>query len=234
MAEGDTTGSAQRRHEDRSLPAGSFSSWVVDMQTAIRGRGGSDVPCDGCTACCTSSQFVHIEPDEIDTLSHIPAELLFPAPRRPRGHMLLGYDERGHCPMLIEDQCSIYEHRPSTCRTYDCRVFPATGIDVDATMVSIGRRTRRWQFDFPAPADRIRHDAVRAAAAFIDDRTEVLPGAGKPNATQRAVLAIDVHDAFLANVEGNDGDGDDLVVIEPDPDVIRTEITRRTRGHPST
>jgi len=53
---------------DRDLPAGDFSTWVVEMQGAIRGEHGSDVPCDGCTACCTSSKFIHIEPDETDTL----------------------------------------------------------------------------------------------------------------------------------------------------------------------
>ena len=37
-----------------------------------------------CTACCTSSQFVHIEPDETDTLAHIPAALRFPAPGTAR------------------------------------------------------------------------------------------------------------------------------------------------------
>ena len=89
------------------------------------------MPCNGCTACCTSSQFVHIGPDETDTLAHIPAELLFPAPLRPRGHVLMGYDERGHCPMLIDNRCSIYEHRPQTCRTYDCRVFPAAGVELE-------------------------------------------------------------------------------------------------------
>ena len=62
------------------------------------------MPCGTCTACCTSSQFVHIGPDEVDTLAHIPAELLFPAPRMPKGHVLLGYDERGHCPMLIDER----------------------------------------------------------------------------------------------------------------------------------
>ena len=117
--------------DTRDLAAGDFSSWVVEMRATIRGEQGSEVPCGGCTACCTSSQFIHIEPDETDTLSRIPAELLFPAPRLPRGHVLLGYDERGHCPMLIDDQCSIYEHRPKTCRTYDCRIFPAAGVGID-------------------------------------------------------------------------------------------------------
>src|ERR1700680_3946260 len=94
------------------LAAGDFSAWINDMQRAIRGERGSDVPCGGCTACCTSSQFIHIAPDETDTLYRIPAELLFSAPRLPRGHVVLGYDERGHCPMLIDNRCSIYQHRP--------------------------------------------------------------------------------------------------------------------------
>src|SRR5207253_1500026 len=120
-----------RVDDDGPLAAGDFVSWVTGMQGAIAGDHDSDVPCDGCTACCTSSQFVHIEPDETETIARIPPELLFPAPRAPRGHVLLGYDERGHCPMLIDGGCSIYEHRPRTCRTYDCRVFAATGVDVD-------------------------------------------------------------------------------------------------------
>ncbi len=72
-------------HEDEPLEAGDFSAWLAGMQAALRGEGESDVPCGTCTACCTSSQFVHIEPDETDTLAHIPKELLFPAPRAPAG-----------------------------------------------------------------------------------------------------------------------------------------------------
>src|SRR5438445_2891533 len=160
----------QYASEDRDLPAGDFSSWVVDMQGAIRGEGGSEVPCDGCTACCTSSQFIHIEPDEADTLARIPAELLFPAPGRPGGSVLLGYDENGHCPMLIDGKCSIYEHRPRTCRTYDCRIFAAVGLDVDAEdprKAPIALRAQRWRFSFPTDDDRQRHNAVRAAVASV-------------------------------------------------------------------
>ena len=147
--------------DDSELRAGDFSPWLAGMQAAIRGEQEADVPCAGCTACCTSSQFVHIGPDETDTLAHVPAELLFPAPRRPRGHVLLGYDERGHCPMLVNDQCSIYEHRPQTCRTYDCRILPAAGVTVDGDQAAIGQRARRWRFEFPTADDRVRHDAVR-------------------------------------------------------------------------
>jgi uncharacterized protein len=184
---------------ERDLAAGDFSPWVLDMQRAIRGERGSDVPCGTCTACCTASQFVHIAPDETDTLAHIPVELLFPAPLMPRGHVLLGYDERGHCPMLVDNQCSIYEHRPQTCRTYDCRVFPAAGLAVgDDEKVLIERRVERWRFSHPTADDRERHDAVRAAAKYLEAHRHLLPDDVAPKtSTQLAVLAIEIHDAFI-------------------------------------
>ncbi len=119
------------------------------MQRALRGDGGTDVPCGTCTACCTSSQFVHIEPDETDTLAHIPADVLFPAPLAPRGHVLLGYDERGHCPMLVDNACSIYEHRPrvSHLRLPD---LPRRGCRAG------GRRQGRHHPPCPALAVRVR------------------------------------------------------------------------------
>ena len=180
------------------LAAGLFSSWLVEISGALRGERDSVVPCDGCTACCTSSQFVHIGPQETDTLRRIPAGLLFAAPRLPRGHVLLGYDERGHCPMLIDNKCSIYEHRPRTCRTYDCRVLPAAGIEIaDSDKSLIARRAARWRFSFPTDADVHAYEAVRAAGAFLSEHDGVLATAGIPTSpTQLAVLAIEAHGAF--------------------------------------
>src|SRR3954468_1298325 len=138
------------------------------MRAALRDERASDVPCDGCTACCTSWQFVHIEPDETDTLAHIPEDLLFPAPLMPPGHVVLGYDERGHCPMLVDGKCSIYEHRPRTCRTYDCRIFAAAGVEVDdEESPEIAARARQWRFTYPEPTDDADQAAVGAAAAFL-------------------------------------------------------------------
>ena len=205
---------------DAPLPAGDFSAWLAGMKRALAGKADSDVPCDGCTACCTSSQFVHIGPDETETLARIPAALLFPAPRRPRGNVLLGYDEHGHCPMLVGGACSIYEHRPRTCRTYDCRVFPASEVDLDdADKGAIARRARRWRFDFPADIDHVEHAAVRAAARFVAEHDGLLPdGAAPASATQRAVLAVELVDAFI----GRDGD--------PDPEAVREILaSRRSR-----
>jgi uncharacterized protein len=184
--------------DEPDLDAGDFATWVVEMQGAIRGEHASAVPCDGCTACCTASQFVHIGPDETETRSHIPAELLFPAPRLPRGNVLLGYDERGHCPMLVDNRCSIYEHRPRACRTYDCRVFAATGVEIDDDEKTlIAQRVRRWKFSFPTARDRTGYDAARAAAAAFREREALPNGADPRNATQLAVAAIERYEEFL-------------------------------------
>jgi uncharacterized protein len=198
------------------LPAGEFSTWLVEIQGAIRGEHGSDVPCGTCTACCTSSQFVHIAPDETDALAHIPAQLLFPAPRLPRGHVLMGYDEHGRCPMLIENKCSIYAHRPRTCRTYDCRVFPATGLDVadDESKQLIAEQSKRWKFSFPAERDTVGRDAVRAAVAYLHEHREALPDGAMPPPTRLAVMALEVHDEFI--------DGG-----EPDPQAVRVRLSTR-------
>jgi uncharacterized protein len=201
--------------DDTDLNAGDFSRWLTGMRAALRGEQDSDVPCNGCTACCTSSQFVHIGPDEADTLAHIPPELLFPAPRMPSGHVVLGYDERGHCPMLVDGACSIYEHRPQTCRTYDCRVFPASGVDPEAEQAPIAQRVRLWRFTESTPSDRADQDAVRAAAAYVRDHLDGLPEAHRPRtATQLAVLAVELHDLFRRG--------------EPDLAAVRAALARRS------
>jgi hypothetical protein len=192
-----TTGGAD------AIAAGQFSAWLEEMAAALRGDTDAGVPCGTCTACCTSSQFVPIGPDEVDALAHIPADLLFPAPKRP-GHVLLGYDERGHCPMLVDGGCSIYDHRPRTCRTYDCRVFPAAGVvPPDGTKVAIAERAGQWRFDVDTDGERAAFDAVRAAAAYLAGHADELPEDLDPvNETGLAVLAVQLHGAFI----GTDGD----------------------------
>lgn len=207
---------------DEPLPAGDLGPWLDQLPGAIAGEHDADVPCGTCTGCCTSSQFIAIGPDEVDTLRRIPAALRFPAPGRPKGHVLLGYDERGHCPMLVDGACTIYAHRPRTCRTYDCRVFPAAGLEPDeATKAAITERVRRWRFSHRSPDDQARHDAVRAAARFLQARVrDWPPGAVPVTTTHQAVLAAELHDRFL----GADPETGRLQVVEPDPDELRAAI----------
>lgn len=168
------------------VDAGRFSTWLDGIREVLRDGSTSDVPCGGCTACCTSSQFVHIGPDEHETLARIPRELRFAAPRLPAGHVLMGYDDRGHCPMLVDGACSIYEHRPRACRTYDCRVFAASGLELEGPEKSaINERVRRWRFRVPEQTDRDRLRAVRSAAALLTEREP------ERTVTDRTLAAID-------------------------------------------
>ncbi len=185
MSPAHRAGSGRAPEDDLAAPP--FAAWLEGMREALAGRRESDVPCGDCTACCRASQFVHLDADETAALARIPRELQFPAPGLPTGHMLLGYDEHGACPMLTATGCSIYDHRPRACRTYDCRIFAATGVEVDdPRQADVARQARRWVFAFPDPADE-------AARAALRQRVDVVraTGAGKPRAIEIAVRAVD-------------------------------------------
>ena len=148
------------------IDAGPFGAWLTAARASLRGEGrGMDVPCGECVGCCTSSMFVHVGPGETDALAVIPARLLVRAPGRPRGHKLLGFADDGSCPMFKAGGCSIYEHRPRTCRDYDCRMFAAAGIDAGDDKPVISERVRSWAFSYESGEARRAHEAVRAAAA---------------------------------------------------------------------
>ncbi len=184
-------------------PAGCFSSWLRRTRYSFIKEKGAVVDCGTCKACCTSSYFVHIRPEEKQTLAHINKKLLFPAPGLPKGNMLLGYFENGYCPMMVEDRCSIYEYRAITCRTYDCRIFTAAGIAAgDEDKAEINRRAEAWRFSYPTQRDRDQHRAVKAAAVFLRERAALFPAGTIPsNPSQLAILAIKVYSVFL------EGDG---------------------------
>lgn len=201
--------------EPQDLPAGNFSAWLHQMEHTSETATGMNVPCGECNACCRSSYFINIGVQETETLARIPRELLSAAPGLAKGNMVMGFTENGHCPMLVDNSCSIYEHRPLTCRNYDCRIFPATSIEmVEDDKALISQRTRRWRFSYPTQLDRDEHSAVQAAAKFLTERAERLDAHVPGNSTQLALLAIKVHDVFL---DLSDEDGSrpaDCVVAE--------------------
>ena len=180
--------------------AGWFGAWLTAARASLRGeRHGLDVPCGECTGCCTSSLFIHVGPDETKTLEAIPLRLLVRAPGRPRGHLLLGFADDGSCPMLKARACSIYEHRPRTCRDYDCRIFAAAGMAAGGDdKAVINERVHAWRFSYESDVERRAHAAVGAAAAFIRDQRESFPGGAAPSSpTEIAVLALKVYAVFV-------------------------------------
>jgi uncharacterized protein len=181
------------------LPAGGFSDWLRAMRAALSGNAGMDVACGSCRGCCTSSYFIKVRAHEKDALAHIGADNLRPVPGTTNGNMLMGFDEQGHCFMFANGNCSIYAHRPETCRTYDCRVFTAAGMNAGEGKTEINERISRWQFDYPQQQDRDEHRAVTAAANFIRQHPIRFPGGRIPSRpSEIAVLAVKSYEVFLA------------------------------------
>ena len=196
----------------RKIPAGDFRSWLTQTRTALQNNHATDVPCGTCTACCTSSYFIHIRPGDTKTLARIPRELLFPAPGLPKGHKVMGFDENGHCPMLKENKCTIYQDRPQTCRTYDCRVFWATGLPAgDDKKKLINEQVERWDFTFSKTGDKELHSAIRNTTRFLVKNRKKFPKEFIPsNTTQLAILAIKVYPLFKKNRH----QGNESILIE--------------------
>jgi FMN phosphatase YigB (HAD superfamily) len=183
------------------LPAGDFSAWLRAALAALAEEAPADVPCGSCNACCRTSHFIHVRPEERRTRARLPRELLFPAPGLPPGNLVLAYDEAGRCPMLVDGRCTIYADRPLACRTYDCRVYAATGVPTDRE--AIAEQARRWRFSYPTADDRERQAAVLAAVRFMYDHPESLPGdAARVQPIRVAVLAIAVHESFVQHEGG--------------------------------
>jgi len=208
--------------EGSVLDAGDFATWLIEMNAALRGDSSANVPCGECTACCTSSQFIHIEPNEKETLAAIPKKLLFPAPGLPTGHRLMGYDERGHCPMFRDGACTIYDSRPRTCRTYDCRLFAATHLAKLHPKADIANQSARWKFQFSTPEDRVRLRAVRSAEKFLRTATNIPVGEGPLNLPQRALLALKIHHLFL-KINPTTGRAQ---LVEPTSDAVKREMKK--------
>jgi len=185
------------------VAAGRYGAWLEATRRAQNEDTGIDVPCGSCNACCRASYFIHIQPDEIETLALIPDELLFSAPGLPEGHRVMGYNEKGCCPMLVDNKCSIYAHRPLTCRIYDCRVFAAAGIDAGGKeKAGVNRQLPLWVFDYPEASDTAAREAVRAVLRFIKEHADCFPGGKVPTQpSHMAMLAIKAYRVFLPNAE---------------------------------
>jgi len=203
------------------LPAGEFSLWLDRTRNSQKTGEDIAVPCGDCTACCRSSYFIHIKPDETKTIAKIPEELMFPAPGLPEGNVLLGFNKKGLCPMFADNKCSIYDYRPLTCRTYDCRIFKATGLDVEDDRVLIYQQSNRWKFNFSDKRDLKNHRSLRAAAKFINDHAGAFPEGFIPgNIPQKAMIAVKIYEVFIKLVDETEQDID----INPDDRIIKEII----------
>ena len=110
--------------------------------------------------------------------------------------------------MLVEDRCSIYEHRPQTCRDYDCRVFAATGISADReTQPDIAERATAWQFHYENETGRAEHSNLQRAAAFLQNNRNLFPPRSLPShPAQLATFAIRIYKRYTRLAAQHSGD----------------------------
>lgn len=83
------------------------------------------VPCGSCTLCCEKlSPFLTAEEvaSGLYPLSLIQPTVEQLAINPEVGPIVVLYRKKeGGCGMLVDGQCSIYNHRPTACRQFDCR-----------------------------------------------------------------------------------------------------------------
>lgn len=139
------------------------------------------VPCGTCSACCSHYQSITIHEDEMDAdwiLSDTPDE-----EGRPR----LKTNEDGACVYLGEHGCSIYDRRPSACRTYDCRDFAMTGIQPQGLVGQSSVKMAEQTLTAKTQEDWVLLGAMRmatwtCAAENIDHTAETYAGLALLNA----------------------------------------------------
>ncbi len=179
--------------------AGDFETWLQNILDSFKSGTGIDVPCGDCRGCCSAGRFVHLLPSDQSAHSVIPKQFLLRTPGMSKGHAVMGYLDSGCCPMLKAGNCSVYLSRPSTCRTFDCRVLAATGLSMEGKWSErINERVRAWQFTFSSANGQQRLKAIRSAVTFIQQHASAFPSGRAPTElTAVAVLAIKIHRVFL-------------------------------------
>jgi Fe-S-cluster containining protein len=170
------------------------------MRGTLSGGGGMQVACGDCVGCCTSSYVIKVRPHETDALGDIPAMYL--GSGEADGTRYMAADSKGHCPMFNGRGCSIYAHRPDTCRTYDCRIFTAAGMDAGDGKTMINERIASWRFDYEHETAQREHRAVKAAASFLRQHPVRFPNGHVPSrASEIAVLAVKAYAVFMDGPE---------------------------------
>ena len=198
---------AKRKHLG-TLPAGAFARWLEQYLSAqAQAEPAGDVPCGDCNACCKASYFIAIAEEERETIERIPRVHLTVSTRSHERQWALEQSCGGSCPMLVDEACSIYEHRPRTCRRFDCRVFAAAAIAPGSgPRAAVNQQVWRWRFDYPSPADALRQTALLDAAAFLQRRADLIdPELAPADTSELAKAAVFVHELFLqANTQPHD------------------------------
>jgi Fe-S-cluster containining protein len=108
-----------------------------------RGDAGP-VPCGPCSACCHYAGIVVDEKRDFARLPHLLTE------RAPDGELVLQRRADGACAHLGDNGCTVYSRRPAVCRSFDCRVYAAMGLD---RRCDDGHELPDWEFVGQTPRE---------------------------------------------------------------------------------
>ena len=161
------SGEAGRRDGDRAARRAAVRGLAAG-HAAPRSRRTSPPtsPAGSCNACCRT--FHQHPPAARGEAGAQAAAQGVPAPSAPGPAAGLPaprlHGRRAACPVLVGGRCTIYEDRPLVCRTYDCRMYAATGVAPDRA--EIAAQVRRWRFSYPAAEDRELQDGGARGGAL--------------------------------------------------------------------
>lgn len=105
---------------------------------------GASVPCGDCVSCCT-----HVK---IDLYPPHDDPALFETHTDANGRVTLAQQDDGSCWYLRDTKCTIYDRRPATCRSFDCRALLATDVQHPVHIWTAARE--RFELQVKAPGDR--------------------------------------------------------------------------------
>ena len=103
--------------------------------------------------CCRAAQEVLVTPAERERLERVSTAPLTFVPHANR--RFLRWLTPGGCPLLVDNQCSVWHDRPTTCRTFMCGRVEGEAYEGQATVPVLGmsgcknaddrlRESRRW------------------------------------------------------------------------------------------
>jgi len=168
--------------------ASPFSARLEMTKIDIKSDIGVSVHCGSCSACCTSGFYIAVSKNKVKTLDRIAEDLLKTIPRIPE-LFYIGFNKKGHCHLLIENHCSIYDFRPDSCRTFECRIYSATGIKLDKDEISpINLPIKEWKFSYPTRNDVLQQERLVKAVSILKDNID--PNFSEPTSENRRLFAL--------------------------------------------
>lgn len=156
----------------------SISKFGRDLANGVMTLAAT-VPCGSCTQCCRDpSMAADLQPHEVDQYEHV---VMF------ESGWQLARKGNGECAYFLDGKCSIYNRRPVSCQSFDCRRFllgmPPGSNDQLPFVEWVFERWDEWRLETPEDIDHMFawHRAI----------TETFhAAAGRPSTRQDFILNV--------------------------------------------